>query len=361
MPRSSVEPAAVTTAPQEPSRPRVVSLDVIRGFALCGITLANIVPIASTAISDGPVGVVGPVAGGTDLLHLFVDHRFFPIFSFLFGIGFALILESAAARAPRPRVVLARRLVVLLAIGVAHHLLLWPGDILAVYGIVGLLVLLPATWLPRWATLALAGVFLVGAVLDAGGRFMLVPGLFLLGAALTRYGVVRRFEDSTRVPAVLALLLAACAVPVTWVQARFEAAGDIDAVEYRIAYPLAGLLIAGVYVCLLLVLLRTPLRPVLQAVFAPLGRMALTLYLGTSAIVLALAYAVGLSEDWSSNEVLVIAGSLLAAQWVFSTLWFRRFRYGPVEWAWRWATWLVRPPLRKAPVAATVAPRSLSA
>lgn len=361
MPRSSVEPVVVPTTPQAPSRPRVVALDVIRGFALCGITLANIVSIASTAISDGPAGVVGPVTGGTDLLHLFVDHRFFPIFSFLFGIGFALMLESAAARAPRPRVVLARRLVVLLAIGVAHHLLLWPGDILAVYGIVGLLVLLPATWLPRWATLALAGVFLVGAVLDAGGRFMLVPGLFLLGAALTRYGVVRRFEDSTRVPAVLALLLAACAVPVAWVQARFEAAGDIDAVEHRIAYPLAGLLIAGVYVCLLLVLLRTPLRSVLQAVFAPLGRMALTLYLGTSAVVLALAYAVGLSEDWSSNEVLVIAGSLLAAQWVFSTLWFRRFRYGPVEWAWRWATWLVRPPLRKAPVAAAVAPRSLSA
>jgi uncharacterized protein len=354
MSRSSVEPTPVTTTPREPSRPRVVALDVIRGFALCGITLANIVPIASTAISGGPVGpggVVGPEAGGPDLLHLLVDHRFFPIFSFLFGIGFSLILESAAARAPRPRIVLARRLAVLLAIGVAHHLLLWQGDILAVYGIVGLLVLLPSTWLPRWATLVLAGACLVWAVLDAGGRFMLVPGLFLLGSALTRYGVVRRFEDSTRVPAVLGLVLAACAVPVTWVQAQFEAVGDIDAWEYRIAYPLAGLLIAGVYVCLLLVLLRTPLRPVLQAVFAPVGRMVLTHYLGTSAMVLGLAYLTGISEDWSSNEVLVIAGSILATQWVFSTLWFRRFRFGPVEWAWRWATWLVRPPLRRAAVA----------
>lgn len=354
MSRPSVEQPPVTTTPREPSRPRIVSLDVIRGFALCGIVLANIVPIASTAISAGPTGATGAVGGETDVLHLLVDHRFFPIFSFLFGIGFSLILESAAARTLRPRVVLARRLVVLLAIGVAHHLLLWPGDILVVYGIVGLFVLLPATWLPRWVALALAGVLLVGAVLDAGGRFMLVPGLFLLGSALTRYGVVRRFEDSTRVPAVLGLLLAACAVPVTWVQARFEAAGDIDAVEYQIAYPLAGLLIAGVYVCLLLVLLRTPLRPVLQAVFAPLGRMALTLYLGTSALVLGLAYLVGLTEDWSSNEVLVIAGSLLAVHWVFATLWFRRFRYGPVEWAWRWATWLVRPPLHKAPVATAV-------
>lgn len=348
MPRSSVEPTSIPTTPRAPSRPRVVSLDVIRGFALCGITLANIVPIASTAISGGPAGAVGPAAGGTDLLHLFVDHRFFPIFSFLFGIGFSLVLESAAARAARPRVVLARRLAILLVIGAAHHLLLWPGDILAVYGIVGLVVLLPSTWLPRWATLVLAGVCLVAAVVDAGGRFMLVPGLFLLGSALTRYGVVRRFEDSTRVPVVLGLVLAACAVPVTLVQARFEAVGDIDAREYQVAYPLAGLLIAGVYVCLLLALLRSPLRPVLRAAFAPLGRMALTHYLGTSALVLGLAYLMGISEDWSSNEVLVIAGSVLVAQWVFSTLWFRRFRYGPVEWAWRWATWLVRPPLRRA-------------
>lgn len=349
MPRIPVEPLPVEPLPVEPppARARIAALDVLRGFALCGITLANIVPIASTAISGGPA-VVGPVAGETDWVHLLVDHRFFPIFSFLFGVGFSIVLESAAARSPRPRLVLLRRLAVLLAIGAAHHLLLWPGDILAVYAIAGLVVLLPSTWLPRWATAALAAALLVAAILDVGGRFMIVPGLFLLGAALARYGVIRRIEHSTRVPAALGLLLAACAVPAVQVQAQFEATGDIDAVGHRIAYPLAGLLLAGAYVCLLLVLLRSPLRPVLQAMFAPLGRMALTHYLGTSAVVLALAYAVGLSQPWSSREALGIAGAILAAQWVFATLWFRRFGYGPVEWLWRWATWLRRPPFRRA-------------
>ncbi|MBE1875533.1 DUF418 domain-containing protein [Myceligenerans pegani] len=341
MPRTPIEPPG--------TRPRIAALDVLRGFALCGITLANVVPIASSAIPGGPA-VVGPVAGDADWIHLLVDHRFFPIFSFLFGVGFSIVLESAAARSPRPRLVLLRRLAALLVIGAAHHLLLWPGDILAVYAIAGLVVLLPSTWLPRWATAALAAALLVVAILDAGGRFMIVPGLFLLGSALARYGVVRRIEDSTRVPAALGLVLAACAVPAVQVQARFEAAGDIDALGHRIAYPLAGLLLAGAYVCLLLVLLRTPLRPVLQAMLAPLGRMALTHYLGTSVAVLALAHLVGLAEPWSSREALGIAGAIIAAQWVFSTLWFRRFRYGPAEWLWRWATWLRRPSLRRPPL-----------
>ncbi|HEX6857770.1 MAG TPA: DUF418 domain-containing protein, partial [Streptosporangiaceae bacterium] len=36
-------------------------------------------------------------------------------------------------------------------------------------------------------------------------------------------------------------------------------------------------------------------------------------------------------------------------QWAFSTLWLRRFRQGPLEWLWRWATWARRPPLRRRP------------
>src|SRR5690606_12196260 len=261
-------------------------------------------------------------------------------------IGFSLVLESAAARTARPRLVLARRLAVLLVIGLAHHLLLWPGDILVVYAVVGLTVLLPSTWLPRRAALALSCVLLVAATALGAGTFALVPGLFLLGSALVRFDVVRRLEGSTRAPAWLGLVLAACAAPATLVQARLEATGDIGTPAYQALFSLAGLLVAGVYVCLVPVLLRTPLRPVLHTVFAPLGRMALTLYLSTSALVLGLAHVTGITEDWSSGEVLVITGSLLACLWLFATLWFRRFRYGPVEWLWRWATWLARPPLR---------------
>lgn len=329
-------------------RPRLVALDVVRGLALCGILLANVIPISAAVASDAPVTTPLTTAGsGTiDWLHLLVDQRFFPIFSLLFGIGFSLLVESATARVARPRLVLLRRLLVLLVIGLLHLFLLWPGDILTVYAVVGLVVLLPSTWLPRWAVAALAAALLVAAVLLAGGPYAMVPGLFLLGSALTRYGVTRRIEHSTRVPAALAIVLTAAAVPAAWAQVSFERGGDTDTLGYRIVFATAGLLIAGVYVCLLLVLLRSPARPVLRAAFAPLGRLALTNYLTATVLVLGIAHVVGHPERWSSTTVLAIAGTVLAAQWLFSTLWLRRFRYGPLEWAWRRVTWPHRPPLR---------------
>src|SRR5918992_3661067 len=106
-------------------RPRLVALDVLRGLTLCEILLANIQLIASdgTAVVTQPMGDWDPWLG-------------LPIFSLLFGIGFSLLLDSAANRVPRPRLALLRRLLVLLAIGLVH-MLLWPGEVLAKYAIVG--------------------------------------------------------------------------------------------------------------------------------------------------------------------------------------------------------------------------------
>ncbi|WP_406675029.1 DUF418 domain-containing protein [Nonomuraea sp. N2-4H] len=233
---------------------------------------------------------------------------------------------------------LLRRLLALLAIGLAHHFLLWQGDILAVYAVAGLVVLLPSTWLPAKAVAWLAAAFLLAALALGGGPFAVVPGLFLLGAALTRYGVIDRIEDSARLPALIGLTCAALAVPVGALQAQ--------QVQPGLTMPLGGLLIAGAYICLLLILLRTPLRPVLQAVFAPLGRMALTNYLTATVLVLAVAPVMdGPPHAWPTVAVLAITGGILLVQWCWSVLWLRRFRQGPLEWVWRWATWARRPAL----------------
>ncbi|WP_147944797.1 DUF418 domain-containing protein [Microbispora sp. CSR-4] len=322
-------------------RPRIAALDVVRGFALCGILLANVQPIAATGAFTATSDPGGAEAAWLGLL---VEQRFFPIFSLLFGVGFSLLLDSAAARTARPRVVLLRRLLVLLALGVAHFVLLWHGDILSTYAAIGLLVLLPSTWLPRLAVAALAPVFIAVSLLIGGDRLVLIAGLFLLGSALVRYGMIDRLERSARVPAVLALVLAAAAAPVLWLQTRSDSVSR----AFSISLAGAGLLIAGVYVCVLLVALRTPLRPVLQTVFAPLGRMALTNYLSATVLVLVASLAFeGPPHTWPGSTVLLIAGVILAVQWVWSTLWLRRYRQGPLEWLWRWATWARRPPLRR--------------
>ncbi|NRQ35474.1 DUF418 domain-containing protein [Nonomuraea sp. NN258] len=309
--------------------PRIAALDVLRGFALCGILLANVQPIAH--VGGAPVSAAS-ASLGHEVLGLIVGQRFFPIFSLLFGVGFSLLLRSAAARTARPRLVLLRRLLALLVMGLAHHLLLWQGDILAVYAVAGLVVLLPSTWLPRRAVAALAVVLLATALALDGGQYALVPGLFLLGSALTRYGVIDAIERSARVPGLLAVLFAVAAVPMVVLQLRH--------VRFELTLSLAGLLLAGAYVCGLLLLLRTPLRRALEIVFAPLGRMALTNYLTATVLVLAAARLVGgRAQEWPASTVVLIAGVILLLQWSWSALWLDRHEQGPLEWLWRRVSW----------------------
>ena len=315
----------------ELTRVRIGALDVVRGFALCGILLANVRPIAniSGAIIRGD-GPAEPAAMG-----LLVEQRFFPIFALLFGVGFALLLRSSGSR-----VVLLRRLAALLAVGLVHMFVLWRGDVLTIYAVVGLVVLLPASWLPRPAVLGPAGVFGVAALAFAGGGgYNLTPALFLLGAAAVRYGVVDRLDRLTWRPAVVFLVLA---VPALALQAALPGLSPLSTDVFGVA----GLLVAGVYVCTLCALMSTRLAPALSAVFTPLGRMALTNYLSATVLVLLPAHLHGHPEDWSWPAVFAIAVVILAAQWAWSTLWLRRYRQGPLEWLWRWVTWARRPPLR---------------
>jgi hypothetical protein len=216
--------------PPAAHRSRIAALDIVRGFALCGILLVNIRPIADTSGGLAPRSPAVPVDTPT-WLSLLLDQRFFPIFSLLFGVGFALLLRSAAERVARPRLLLLRRLLVLLGLGLVHLLLLWPGDILTTYAVVGLAVLLPSTWLPRWAVAGLAAVLLAAALILAQGGNTMVPGLFLLGSALVRYGVIDRMERSTRAPAALGFAFAAAAAPAL----RWQVASQTDPGDPRSA------------------------------------------------------------------------------------------------------------------------------
>jgi uncharacterized protein len=103
------------TAPPDPSPvPRILALDVVRGFALCGILLVNLPPLFNLDSVDAH----GDPLAFYRFYEDFVQNRFFPIFSFLFGIGFGLMWLSASERSPRPRLALLRRFAFLGVLGV---------------------------------------------------------------------------------------------------------------------------------------------------------------------------------------------------------------------------------------------------
>ncbi len=123
---------------------RVEVVDVLRGFALCGILFVNIMWFKAPG-SLGGFGYEGPpldrlVAAGVFAL---AQAKFFTLFSFLFGWGFAtqfLRAEERGAAAGFPRRYL-RRSAILGLIGVVHIVLLSEGDILLLYAVIGLLLL----------------------------------------------------------------------------------------------------------------------------------------------------------------------------------------------------------------------------
>lgn len=317
---------------------KIEALDVLRGLALCGILLVNAQPVTmfQYGVPHGPSSLDD--AGGW--LQLLVQQRFFPVFSLLFGIGFALLLRSAAQRTDRPRLVLLRRLLVLLPLGVLHQLG-HPGEALTIYAIVALIVLLPSSWLPRWMVAAGAVVAVAASVVGFGGGESLVPGMFLLGSALVQFGLIDRMQEHRRAVGVLFALFVAASVPaVAWQMQNLQTSG------FDTASAVAGLTMAGAYCTGILLLMRTRARRALQVLFVPLGRTALTCYVTATPMLLLAGAVFDLPHQTSWTLVLTISAVILVGQWIAATLWLRRYRQGPLEWLWRCATWASLEPLR---------------
>jgi uncharacterized protein len=126
---------------------RIVSLDVLRGIAVLGILVMNIYAFAMPF----PIAYSNPLAmGGTELhnvgtwffTHIFFDQKFLSIFAMLFGAGVILMTGRAESRGGKYGRIFYRRQFWLIVIGAVHGYLIWFGDILFTYAVIGMLVFL---------------------------------------------------------------------------------------------------------------------------------------------------------------------------------------------------------------------------
>lgn len=139
-------PPPVGHAGPTPTAQRVDTLDVLRGFALLGILLVNIAlfrgPVLYDLLSGRPVELT-PAGETVDfLVGWLATSKFISSFSIMFGVGAAMMVGSAIARGQSPRKLLVRRYLWLALFGLVHMFLLFPGDILFIYGLCGLVLLL---------------------------------------------------------------------------------------------------------------------------------------------------------------------------------------------------------------------------
>jgi uncharacterized protein len=123
---------------------RIEILDVLRGLAICGILIGNMQWFSGYGFMPQALAEQSPLADRIThfLIHFFVEGKFYSIFSFLFGFGFALQIARAEERGDQTASLFKRRLFWLLVIGLLHAYLLWAGDILSIYAVMGFLLLL---------------------------------------------------------------------------------------------------------------------------------------------------------------------------------------------------------------------------
>ncbi len=123
---------------------RIEILDVLRGLAVCGILVGNMQWFSGYGMMPPAIARQSPFADQVThfLVHFFVEGKFYSIFSFLFGFGFALQIARAEERRDSRASLFKRRLFWLLVIGLLHAYLLWSGDILSIYAVMGFVLIL---------------------------------------------------------------------------------------------------------------------------------------------------------------------------------------------------------------------------
>ncbi|MGX1884996.1 DUF418 domain-containing protein [Streptomyces sp. NPDC055287] len=381
-----------------PEGQRITDIDALRGFALLGILMVNITYVASahhgTGLEDPSFD--SPADHVTRyLVATFFEAKFFLLFSFLFGYSFTLQAKSAARGGARFSRRFLRRLAALFVLGAIHAVVLFPGDILTTYALLGLVLLTARNARPRNAVRTAVVLFAVTAAgylmlsfaqYAAGGGGMDMasaaghareatdalrgsPGA-VIGAHLEQLPDVAFLLIFFQAPAALAAFLLgfaagrrevlADATRYRQVLRRLQqigyAVGPAGGVVYAhaslehpgTAYHLAALgldivtapLLAAAYAATLLRLAATARGHRLTAALAPAGRMALTNYLTQSLLcaLLFTGFGAALVGRVSPPLVTGIALALFACQLVFCRWWLHRHRYGPVEWLLRAAT-----------------------
>jgi uncharacterized protein len=387
------EPTAAPVTAAE----RIDLLDGLRGFALFGILLANILYWSGWLFLplDRAVAIAGAGQFAIDaFLHkLLIDGKFYTIFSLLFGIGFALQLSRLERRGADGVRIFRRRLLVLLAIGLVHLCLVWDGDILTLYALLGLCLPFFRKWSERRILLAGLGFLLLpllggplfnalgwtpGALfydlgnsiaepqgLHFGGesdwlarpdwhshfvwiasgsayrvamllewwRLPKVFGIMLIGMAMGRRLIEGRLLEDRKLLRRVCLWGMLIGLPLSLLYALDLKLGQDSVVAILGTAPLGFAYAAGFA-------LLWPHAKWL-AVLAPPGRMALTNYLMQTLLGITIFYGIGfgLVNHLPPLGFYAVAVAIFAFQIVFSRWWLARHAQGPMEWLWRRGTY----------------------
>lgn len=394
----------------------MVLLDSLRGLAILGILLCNI-PLAAvpepiaTSLTLWPHGRAPASVAVWFVTQVFFQQKFYSLFAMLFGAS--IILVGGEGDAKDRRRILLLRLVSLLGIGLIHGFLIWQGDVLNTYAIVGLLALWARSWSPKRLLRAGIGLhvglsawslykmldhaargggdppaeamrqFLAGVHADAlqyGGTFsqslvqnardygdfvvgaftrwppiwpLTVLSLMLIGMGLYKLGVLSGKAASAAYRGLIAAGLGALVI-VGVAEAVYMVlpshAWPVRALARWLQSATAPVVSLG-YVGLMVMATHARLWKAIPAILAPVGQMAFTNYLTQSIVMTVLFYGGRGPGLYGKVDRPFLAGAVVAI-WAAQILWSRWWmaRFTMGPLEWLWRLAYRGPmPLRRDP------------
>ena len=320
---------------------------------------------------DWWVGVLGEI---------FADQKFMALFSLLFGASVLLFLERAELKTDRPVKLSLFRNFLLLLIGLIH-VSIWEGDILTVYALCAPLLLalrgFPGHALIGIGTViymvsALSNYFMASLGTDevlrevwAGNlptqlhetiglifltdAFTRASGMMLIGMGLYKTGYLKDPSRALaqRKHAMGAILVGVLASTLGLLWSHHHQYNATSIVVGNIANTLGTIPMSLGYLVLLIHWNHLGTSRLLEPL-RRLGQSALTNYLGQTLVCLILVSSLP-KETFSRTLMLSAVLVVWILQATLSTMWLARFRFGPVEWLWRCATYRRLEPLKRIP------------
>lgn len=378
-----------------PKTNRIELLDCYRGFAIFGIFVVNITVMHSTYLGQDEFlsQFTAPLDEAVKrVMQLFFYTKFFPIFSLLFGLGIAMQVLKFQSKNEMFWSFFARRMAVLFLFGVLHITLLWSGDVLHLYAVLGmlavLLIKLPNRVLLILSLLVLVFPFYEPVLASFFEIFSIEPGIFLSGFTGARVHEIiakgsyieglylRLREYPANLPMLLGFLapLALSMFLLGLYLGKKNVYSNLKTFITRLKNPVLIIaILTNLYRIAFLFFFPDyafyrEYRPLLiqimsisdvamglfylwllgycwyfigfQRILKPLqyvGKMALTNYILQSFIGLMLFSSVGFGfyERFSPLAIFVLAVVVFIIQVFLSKIWLYYFRFGPLEWLWR--------------------------
>ena len=388
---------------------RIATLDVLRGFALAGVLIANMATHSGffflSSEDQHSLDIWKTDGIVTWLEHFLVDGKFYSLFSLLFGIGFALQMKSSVAFGGSIVPRFSRRIMILFFFGLLHAVFFYVGDILTVYALTGMvlllfrnanhktllraaivLLILPVIqylffWIPALSTPPvssgrnpifdqLINGYRNGSVIDViqnnigglifgrypdlffTGRFFRVLAMFLVGLYATRIIDLNNLAQHRDFLKKVLIWGAIVGIPCNIVLAGMMETNAYYGIEptgilqpLAYAYGVPALSLCYAAMVALLCLNKTTVF----RIFAPVGQMALTNYLAQSVIccLIFMNYGFGYYAKFGSTILLLIGINIFVLQILFSHWWLKNYQFGPMEWLWRSMTYRQWQPMRK--------------